>query len=148
MDLVKNNLSINFGTKLSPVLQEKLTECLNNKETRRELKVGLIKKIDDILQFGSDEFMLSINKDAETGKDLLVLKHIDPNVAGSRLVKRNMIITPSFFNKFKNNIFSVFLSLTERDILMTEKIFNKKDRRDFKIKELLPHVQWLKDHNF
>lgn len=49
MDLVKNNLSINFGTKLSPVLQEKLTECLNNKETRRELKVGLIKKIDDIL---------------------------------------------------------------------------------------------------
>ena len=55
MDLVKNNLSINFGTKLSPVLQEKITECLNNKETRRELKVGLIKKIDDILQFGSDE---------------------------------------------------------------------------------------------
>ncbi|MBD8962982.1 hypothetical protein EGQ77_00065, partial [bacterium] len=72
------------------------------------------------------------------GKDLLVLKHIDPNVVGSRLVKRNK----------KNNIFSVFLSLTERDILMTEKIFNKKDRRDFKIKELLPHVQWLKDHNF
>lgn len=138
MDLVKNNLSINFGTKLSPVLQEKITECLNNKETRRELKVGLIKKIDDILQFGSDEFMLSINKDAETGKDLLVLKHIDPNVGGSRLVKRNK----------KNNIFSVFLFLTERDILMTEKIFNKKDRRDFKIKELLPHIQWLKDHNF
>ncbi len=137
MDLVNNNSNINFGTKLSPVLQERLTECLNNKETRRELKVGLIKKIDDILQFGSDEFMLSINKDVETGKDLLVLKHIDPNVGGSRLVKRNK----------KNNIFSVFLSLTERDILMSEKIFNKKDRQEFRIKDLMSHVQWLKEHS-
>lgn len=137
MDLVNNNSNINFGTKLSPVLQERLTECLNNKETRRELKVGLIKKIDDILQFGSDEFMLSINKDVETGKDLLVLKHIDPNVGGSRLVKRNK----------KNNIFSVFLSLTERDILMSEKIFNKKDRKEFRIKDLMAHVQWLKEHS-
>ncbi len=110
---------------------------MNSKATRRELKVGLIKKIDDILQFGSDEFMLSVDKDVETGKDLLVLKHIDPNVGGSRLVKRNK----------KNNIFSVFLSLTERDILMAEKIFNKKDRQDFKIKDLLSHVQWLKEHS-
>ena len=137
MDLVKNNSNINFGTKLSPVLQERLTECLNYKETRRALIVGLIKKIDDILQFGSDEFMLSINKDVETGKDLLVLKHIDPNVGGSRLVKRNK----------KNNIFSVFLSLTERDILMSEKIFNKKDRKEFRIKDLMAHVQWLKEHS-
>ena len=137
MDLMNNNSNINFGTKLSPVLQEKLTDCLNNKATRRELKVGLIKKIDDILQFGSDEFMLSVNKDVETGKDLLVLKHIDPKVSGTRVVKKNK----------KNNIFSVFLSLTEQDILMTEKIFNKKDRRDFKIKDLLSHVQWLKEHS-
>lgn len=136
MDL-NNNSRIHFGTNLSPILQEKLSECLQSKDVRRELKNNLSKKISDIITYGSDEFELTIKKDVETDKDLLALKHTNPAIIGSRVVKKNK----------KNNILSVFLSLSERDILMAEKIFNKKDRHCINLKSLLIHANKLKEHN-
>lgn len=134
---INNNYRIHFGTNLSPNLQEKLSECLRGKDVRRELKKNLCKKILDVLNYGSDEFELSIKKDVVTDKDLLVLKHTDPTIGGARVVKKNK----------KNNILSVFLSLREKDILNAETIYNKKDRQEFNIEHLLIHANKLKDYN-